>query len=197
MLSRSQVSRSVAAVRPGVAIALTTWLLALAGAVGAQEFGLGRPPTPDEIRRIDISIPPSGEGLPPGSGTPAQGAEVYAAQCARCHGATGIEGPEDRLVGGVGSLATAQPVKTVGSYWPYATTLWDYVNRAMPFDRPGTLAADDVYAVVAYLLQLNEIVGDTEVLDASTLPQIRMPNRDGFYPDDRPDAGVAASSGTP
>jgi len=179
--------------------ALTLWLAVLLGTAGsgAQELGLGRTPTPDEIRRIDISIPPSGEGLPPGSGTAERGAEIYTAQCARCHGATGVEGPEDRLVGGAGSLATAQPIKTVGSYWPYATTLWDYVNRAMPFDRPGTMAADDVYAVVAYLLRLNEIVGDSEVLDAATLPRIRMPNRDGFHADDRPDAGAAASSDTP
>ena len=176
-----------------LAAALALWLLALSGqgGLGAQGLGLGRTPTPDEIRRIDISIPPSGEGLPPGSGTAGRGAEIYAAQCARCHGATGIEGPEDRLAGGVGSLATAQPIRTVGSYWPDATTLWDDVNRAMPFDRPGTLAADDVYAVVAYLLRLDGIVGDSDVLDASTLPRVTMPNRDGFDGGDRPDAAGA------
>jgi mono/diheme cytochrome c family protein len=122
-------------------------------AVRAQEFGLGRTPTADEVRRLDLSIPPSGEGLPQGSGTAERGKTVYETQCVRCHGATGREGPQEVLVGGRGSLATAKPLKTVGSYWPYATTLWDYVNRAMPFDRPGTLPPDDVYAVTAYVLQ--------------------------------------------
>lgn len=154
-------------------------------ATRAQQFGLGRAPTPDEVRRLDISIPPSGRGLPPGSGTAERGKVVYDAQCARCHGATGTEGPEDVLAGGAGSLATAKPLKTVGSYWPYATTLWDYINRAMPFDRPGTLPAADVYAAVAYVLQLGGVVAERDVLDAATLPQIRMPNREGFYPDDR------------
>jgi hypothetical protein len=93
------------------------------------------------------------------------------------------------LVGGIGSLGTSKPEKTVGSFWPYATTLWDYLNRAMPFDRPGVLSADDVYSVTAYVLQLNGIVSATDVLDASTLPKIRMPNRDGFVPDGRPDTG--------
>jgi len=164
------------------AVTLGVWFLALAASPSAraQEFGLGRTPRPEEIRRVDISIPPSGEGLPRGRGTAEQGARIYETQCARCHGATGVEGPEDVLVGGAGSLATAQPIKTVGSYWPYAATLWDYVNRAMPFDRPGTLPADDVYAVVAYMLALNGIVTDTEILDATTLPRIHMPNRDGF-----------------
>ncbi|MGH9347294.1 MAG: c-type cytochrome [Vicinamibacterales bacterium] len=134
-------------------------------------------------------IPPSGAGLPSGSGTAEKGKAIYAAQCARCHGATGREGPEDVLAGGIGSLATARPLKTVGSYWPYATTVWDYINRSMPFDRPGMLTPDDVYAVVAYVLQLNGIVSAADVLDANTLPKIRMPNRDGFIPDTRPDTG--------
>ena len=94
------------------------------------------------------------------------------------------------LVGGRGTLASAKPLKTVGSYWPYATTLWDYINRAMPFDRPGTLPADDVYATTAYLLYLNGIVGERDVLDAAALPRVGMPNRDGFVPDSRPDIPV-------
>jgi len=177
-----------------VYVALGVSAVALAGSVAlrAQEFGLGRTPSADEIRRLDISIPPSGEGLPRASGTVERGKTVYEAQCARCHGATGKEGPEEVLVGGRGSLATAKPLKSVGSYWPYATTLWDYVNRAMPFDRPGTLPPEDVYAVVAYVLRLNEVISDAEVMDATTLPMVRMPNRDGFYPDDRPDAGGSA-----
>jgi S-disulfanyl-L-cysteine oxidoreductase SoxD len=153
----------------------------------SPKYHVGRSPTADEIKAWDIAIGPDGRGLPAGSGTGVRGKQVFAAQCARCHGATGREGPEAPLVGGIGTLKTTHPVKTVGSYWPYATTLWDYVNRAMPFDRPGTLSADDVYATVAYVLSLNGIVGENDTVDAKTLPQIRMPNRDGFEPDSRPD----------
>jgi S-disulfanyl-L-cysteine oxidoreductase SoxD len=175
--------------RRSLALAAAAFAFAASVAVRAQEFGLGRTPTAEEVRRLDISIPPSGEGLPQASGTVERGKTVYDTQCLRCHGATGREGPQEALVGGRGSLVTAKPLKTVGSYWPYATTLWDYVNRAMPFDRPGTLPADDVYAVVAYVLRLNDLIGDGEVMDHTTLPKVRMPNRDGFFPDDRPDAG--------
>jgi S-disulfanyl-L-cysteine oxidoreductase SoxD len=169
-----------------LAAALCAWMSA---AVHSQTYGLGRKPSVDDIRKYDSIIPPSGAGLPSGSGTAQKGQAIYAAQCARCHGATGREGPEDVLVGGIGSLATAKPEKTVGSYWPYATTLWDYLNRAMPFDRPGVLSPDDLYSLTAYLLNLNGIVSATDVIDANTLPKIRMPNRDGFFPDDRPDVG--------
>jgi S-disulfanyl-L-cysteine oxidoreductase SoxD len=162
------------------------WAAAVAAGQGPT-YGLGRTASSDEIRKHDIFVPPSGANLPAGRGTAEQGKAVYAAQCARCHGATGREGPEDVLVGGVGSLTSPRPQKTVGSYWPYATTLWDYINRAMPFDRPGVLAPDDVYAVTAYVLQLNGIVSATDVLDAKSLPRVRMPNRDGFIPDGRPD----------
>jgi mono/diheme cytochrome c family protein len=164
-----------------LAIAFCAWSVAAFG----QGYGLGRPASSEEIRKLDAMIPPSGEGLPPGSGTAEQGKVIYAAQCARCHGATGREGPEDVLVGGIGSLSSPRPVKTVGSFWSHATTLWDYLNRAMPFDRPGVLPPDDVYAVTAYILQLNGIVSATDVLDANSLPKIRMPNRDGFIPDAR------------
>jgi mono/diheme cytochrome c family protein len=173
-----------------VTLALCAWGAAI---VHSQTYGLGRHVSPEEIRKYDVLIPPSGAGLPAGSGTAERGKAIYAAQCARCHGATGREGPEDVLVGGIGSLATAKPEKTVGSYWPYATTLWDYLNRAMPVDRPGMLSADDVYSVTAYVLHLNGIVSATEVLDANTLPRIRMPNRDGFIPDARPDTGKKPS----
>ena len=178
-----------------LAVALVSWSAAIG--LRAQEFGLGRTPTPDEVRRMAITVPPSGAGLPDGRGTAAEGKGIYEAQCARCHGATGREGPQDVLVGGAGSLGTGKPVKTVGSYWPYATTLFDYVRRAMPFDRPGTLASNDVYAVVGYMLQLNGIVSPTDVLDATSLPRVVMPNRSGFYPDDRPDAGTRQSAAPP
>jgi cytochrome c len=166
--------------RVSAALAVSVVALAASVTVRTQEFGLGRAPTADEIRRVDMSIPPSGEGLPRASGTVERGKAVYETQCLRCHGATGREGPEEALAGGRGSLTTAKPLKTVGSYWPYATTLWDYVNRAMPFDRPGTLPPEDVYAVVAYVLRLNDIISDSDVMDAVTLPKVRMPNRDGF-----------------
>jgi S-disulfanyl-L-cysteine oxidoreductase SoxD len=146
----------------------------------AAQLGLGRPPTADEIKAADIAVLPDGRGLPPGSGTAERGRDLYARRCAACHGASGKEGPADILVGGNGSLATPRPLKTVGSFWPYATTLWDYINRSMPYDRPGTLTADDVYAVTAFVLQLNGIVGAGEALTQETLPRVRMPNRDGF-----------------
>jgi len=159
-------------------------------------FGLGRTPTPDELKAIDISVLPGGTGLPPGNGTAKAGKPIFDARCVTCHGATAREGPQDVLVGGQGTLATLKPLKTIGSYWPRATTLWDYVNRAMPFDHPGTLPANDVYSVTAYLLYLNGIVGESDVLDASSLPRVKMPNRDGFVPDSRPDTGTSANKKT-
>ena len=170
---------------------VASWTFALSP--GAT-YGLGRPISPDEIRKADISVAPDGTGLPPGRGTVEAGKAIYAAQCARCHGATGREGPEDVLVGGIGSLATPKALKTVGSFWSHATTLWDYLNRAMPFDRPGMLPPDDVYSVTAYVLHLNGIVSASDVIDQATLPKITMPNRDGFVPDDRPDTGRTRKS---
>ena len=155
-------------------------------------YGLGRAPTPDEISAWDITIPPDGKGLPPGSGTATSGKAVYTERCASCHGEKGNDGKYDPLVGGRGTLTTDKPVKTVGSYWPYATTLWSYINRAQPFDEPGSLTHAQVYAVTAFLLYLNGIIGETDVLDARTLPAVKMPNRDGFVPDPRPDVGRTA-----
>jgi cytochrome c len=164
-------------------------LLIASATVSAQSprYGVGRPPTPEEIRALGSAIAPDGTGLPPGSGTAAQGRALFAAQCARCHGPNGDGDVGPRLVGGQGTLATPRPLKTVGSFWPYATTLWDYVNRAMPFDRPGLLEPSEVYAAVAFVLNLNGIVGEETVINASTLPGVRMPNRDGFVSDPRPD----------
>lgn len=146
------------------------------------DFGLGRQATEAEVQRWDIDVSPPGAGLPPGRGTVAEGAKVFSAKCSACHGPTGVEGPMDRLVGGQGTLKSERPVKTVGSYWPYATTLFDYVRRAMPFQAPKSLTADEVYAVSAYILSLNGIIGPDDVLDARSLPRVRMPNRDGFIP---------------
>lgn len=159
-------------------------ILMFAAALDAQ-----RAATPDEIRQRDYTVLPDGTGLPAGSGTAAKGRDVYKAKCAVCHNekAEGKQGQYPQLVGGVGSLATSRPVKTVASYWPYATTLFDYIRRAMPYDQPRTLSNDEVYAVAAFLLSLDGIVKENDELNAKTLPQIRMPNRDGFVPDSRPD----------
>ena len=170
-------------------VALTlacVWAVGAAGEDG-EGYGLGRAATDEEIRAWNIDVSPTGEGLPPGQGTAKQGAQVFAAKCAMCHGPTGKEGPKDRLVGGQGTLTTGKPIKTIGSYWPYATTLYDFINRAMPFNAPGSLNPDEIYSVIAWLLFQNGIVKDDAVIDARTLPQIQMPNRNGFIPDPRPD----------
>jgi S-disulfanyl-L-cysteine oxidoreductase SoxD len=162
-------------------VAATASLLVLSSSALAEGPGLGRVASPDEIASWDISIGPDGAGLPPGRGTPKQGETVYAEKCVACHGEKGAGKPNDQLVGGRGSLSGDQaPVKTVGSFWPYATTLFDYIRRAMPLNAPKSLSDDEVYAVSAYILQLNGIIGQADAMDAQTLPQVRMPNRDGF-----------------
>jgi S-disulfanyl-L-cysteine oxidoreductase SoxD len=149
----------------------------------ALAYDFGRPVTPDEIKLWDIDVQPDGKGLPEGSGTVAQGKQVFADNCAACHGDNGQGGIKDRLVGGQGSLATNKPIKTVGSFWPYATTLFDYVHRAMPYPTPGSLNNDDTYAVVVFILSLNGIIPADGKVDRASLPNIKMPNRDGFIPD--------------
>ena len=141
---------------------------------------LGHTATPAQIAGWDISIQPDGGGLPSGNGTSAKGAVVYEQKCQACHGVRGAGQPNDRLVGGQGTLASQTPVRTVGSYWPYATTIFDYVRRAMPYLQPQSLTNDEVYAVTAYLLRLNGIIGESDEINAQTLPRISMPNRDNF-----------------
>ena len=162
---------------------LAAWW-ALAGGCGAalaESPNLGKTAVPEEIASWDISIGPDGAGLPPGSGTPQQGEQVYLAKCVACHGEKGAGKPNDQLVGGQGSLAPGQAaVKTVGSYWPYATTLFDYVRRAMPLNESKSLRDDEVYAIVAYILQLNGVIAENDTIDAQPLPMVQMPNRDGF-----------------
>jgi cytochrome c len=163
------------------AAALVVLALAASAASVAQETpNLGRPATPAEIAGWDISIPPDGTGLPPGSGTSAQGAVVYSQKCQSCHGEKGAGKPNDQLVGGQGTLTSASPVRTIGSYWPYATTVFDYVRRAMPYTESNSLTNEEVYAVTAHLLHLNGIIGAQDVMNAQTLPQVKMPNRDNF-----------------
>jgi cytochrome c len=152
-----------------------------------EHFGIGRPATPQEIKGWDIDIGRDGSNLPLGSGSVARGRMVFAEQCAACHGEKGQGGVGDRLVGGQGTLATPKPVRTVGSYWPYAPTLFDYIRRAMPQNAPQSLSNEDVYAVSAYILNLNGLVPADATLDAKTLAAVKMPNRNDFVPDPRPD----------
>ena len=150
-------------------------------------YGQGRPATDQDIHAWNIDVSPDGQGLPPGQGTVKKGAQLYAVKCAGCHGPTGKEGPNDVLVGGHESLRTSKPIKTIGSYWPYAATLYDYLRRAMPFNAPQSLMPDEMYALVAWLLHQNGIVAEDTILDAHSLPKIEMPNRNGFIADPRPD----------
>ena len=162
-----------------------------AHAQAQAHYGFGAPVSLQELS-LYFSYPADGAGLPPGSGIAAQGARVFAENCAICHGeklegnpAVGIGG--DKLLGGRGTLATKTPVKTVESYWPYTTTLFDYIKRAMPFSSPGSLSDDQVYSVVAYILSEAKIINPTDVMNGMTLPKVQMPNREGFEPDPRPE----------
>ncbi len=164
-------------------MAVVMVLVAVAGytyGVAQETPNLGRPATPTEIAGWDMSIPSDGTGLPPGRGTAEQGAVVYTQKCQACHGEKGAGQPNDRLVGGQGTLTSANPVRTIGSYWPYATTVFDYVRRAMPYTQSQSLTNDEVYAVTAYLLHLNGIIGAPDVMNAQTLSQVQMPNREHF-----------------
>jgi S-disulfanyl-L-cysteine oxidoreductase SoxD len=175
---------------------LSAWLTAASATPeeNSANLGIGRTPTAADFGGRPVSVAPDGTGLPVARGSAREGKAVYDAQCAVCHGAKG-EGIGDfpPLVGGRETLATEQPLYTVGSYWPYATTVWDYINRAMPYQAAGTLKASEVYAVTAYVLFLNGIVRDSQVLDQKSLPRVRMPNRDGFVDDPRPDVSTPQS----
>jgi cytochrome c len=167
--------------RSALLIAVSGFAMASATAFAAESPNLGRVTTPEEVAAWDISIGPDGVGLPPGNGTAKQGEAIYTSKCVACHGEKGAGKPNDQLVGGQGTLpGDKPPVKTVGSFWPYATTIFDYVRRAMPYNESKSLTNDEVYAVVAYILQLNGIIGENDPMNAQTLPKVRMPNRDGF-----------------
>ena len=162
-----------------------------------RSYGFGSPATPEQIAGWDIDIAPDGAGLPAGSGSVAQGKALYDLLAAECHGPKGEGGAGPPLVGGIGSLGDDAPVKTVGSFWPFATTLYDYIHRAMPPDNPQSLTPDELYALCAYILYLNGIIPEDAVMDAQTLPQVVMPNHAGFTsPDPRPDVFATAEADT-
>lgn len=147
-------------------------------------FGLGRPATQAEIARLDIDVRPDGKGLPAGEGKSAIGKVIFATKCAACHGVGGVGGPSGSLVSTT-DASRKRPEKTIGNYWPYATTVFDYIRRAMPFSEPGSLTNEEVYNLTAYLLHANGIIGETAILNARTLPKVVMPARNLFVPDDR------------
>jgi len=159
-------------------------LLALAFACGpafAAGPNLGTPISRAELAAWDIFVLPDGTGLPRGSGTMAQGAPIYAQKCAHCHGEQGKGGISAALVGAPPIKSLDSP-KTIANFWPYSTTVFDFIRRAMPWQQPRSLTDDEVYALTAYLLALNKIVGEQDVMNAQTLPKVKMPNRDGFMP---------------
>jgi cytochrome c len=150
-------------------------------------FDFGHPATAAQISAENIDVRPDGTGLPAGSGTAAQGQAIYTAKCASCHGDTGREGGSGPTLVDASAFQPGVTPRTVGNYWPYASTVYDYVNRAMPPDAPGSLPPDEVYALVAYLLNANDVIASDTVMNAQTLPKVVMPNVNGFIPDPRPD----------
>jgi S-disulfanyl-L-cysteine oxidoreductase SoxD len=171
--------RFISAVVPALAFATLS--------AAAETPGLGKPVSEADVAAWDISIMPDGTGLPPGSGTPAQGARVYAEKCAACHGENGKNGAGPGAGPMVGdAIDRIEAVKTIGNFYGHSTTVFDFIRRAMPFNQPRTLSNDEVYAVTAYLLALNKIIGENDVMTAETLPKVKMPNRDNFiirFPD--------------
>jgi cytochrome c len=167
-------------------LALSLALIFVARATMAEGPHLGKPIEPGDIVAWDISIPPDGTGLPPGSGTSAQGAALFAQKCALCHGENGKGGHAAALVGGGPITDVSASMKTIANFWPYATTVFDYIRRAMPWQMPRSLTNEEAYALTAFILAQNKIIGEADVMNATTLPKVQMPNRDGFivrFPD--------------
>ena len=182
-LTLAGISLGLVALASGTARAESPGAVVASGAARAAVRpgpGLGEPAAPDEIRRWDWGVMPDGAGLPAGSGTAKQGQPLYEQLCLACHGAGGLGNSGDQLAGAQMSLTSEWPEKTIGNYWPYATTLFDFIRRSKPMDRPGSLSAAEVYALAAYLLYLNGVIAEEQPLDAAALAKLRMPNRDGF-----------------
>jgi hypothetical protein len=188
MCTHRQASRAIGILI--VSVPLLTFVPPLSQGAPHSRFGFGTQAEESEIQLIDIAVGADGEGLPEGRGSVSDGEKVYLAKCQGCHGPNGGGGPYDQLVGG------QKPVKTVGSFWPYATTVFDYTRRAMPFNKPGTLSNDEVYAVTAWILWKNGIIPQDAIMDKSTLTNVRMPNRNGFVPDPRPDVAKPITKST-
>lgn len=168
---------------PVAALGLCVTALCATGFAQAPRYNFGRAATPEEIKSYGVMVGPAGKELPPGSGSAKEGAAIYAKQCASCHGKDGEGtkvGPD--VIGGKGSLASTHPVRTPGSLFPYATTIWSYIKAGMPANKPGSLSDSEVYALTAFLLYRHEIVKESDVLDAKSLPKVQMPNRNGFVP---------------
>lgn len=186
-MSRRDRNRSLV---PVIVLGFVTCLALVAqaqGPAGGVEYGLGEDVSPDAIASFNVhpAIPPDGRGLPEGRGTVDEGATVFQQKCAHCHGSSGREGPFDVLVGPDDPFMGADSTRNIGNFWPYATTVYDFISRAMPFDAPGSLSPDEVYAVTAWLLHQNDIVDADAVMNAESLPRVEMPARDLFYPDPR------------
>jgi cytochrome c len=184
-------TRAVAGGEPAPAGAAEVTPQPVRPAAMPASFGLGRAATKAEIAAWDIDVNPTGEALPAGRGTWAEGQALYAEKCAACHGAKGEGMPPHypMLINGdpkdFSFADDFRKTKTIGNYWPYATTLYDYINRAMPLTQPGSLSPAQVYGLVAYLLAENGVIGKDAVMDAASLPAVKMPGRDRFVPDDR------------
>jgi mono/diheme cytochrome c family protein len=178
-----------------IAVVMTLGLCLVAGAQ-SPTYGLGKTPTAEEIRAWDIAISPDGKELPPGSGSAKEGAELYAQKCAACHGKSGYEGRAPQLIKADPAAAAKLPPclspcirgnNVMATHSPYAATIWDYINRGMPFGKEGSLKPDEVYAITAFLLAKNGVIPEDQVVDAKSLPQIKMPNHDGYVlPDYKP-----------
>lgn len=183
----SASSRPMHALLFAVALCVGTPWTASAQSASSPAMHFGRSPTAEEIAGWNIDVVPDGTGLPVGHGTAAEGAKIFATRCAACHGANaeGIavpgRGAFPRLVGGIGTLRDDMPIKTVGSYWPYATGVFDYIRRAMPLTAPGSLTSDEAYSLVAFILSRNSIIAENAVMDEKSLPKVTMPNRNGFF----------------
>jgi cytochrome c len=172
--------------RNGAIATASLWLVLTGGVSLAETPNLGRPIDEAAIAAWDISILPDGTGLPKGSGAPAQGAPIYAEKCAACHGDNGKGGEAAALVSDRQLAGISAAQKTIKNFWPYSTTIFDFIRRAMPFQMPRSLSDDEVYALTAYILAENKLIGATDTMDAQTLPKVKMPNRDNFiirFPD--------------